>query len=182
MKVTYDIKRLKKLGISPTEYTILYFIINNMDIKHIVFDSSVLKNLEDKSFIKRIGEKSIIMRQKGEDLFLADTVQDWIDEYRERFKGARSTTPMGDKQRCIKNLEWFVTTYPQYTKQDILSSVDRYLNSRRMQGIPVRQADFFIKKQIIDDGAKVTVSDLLSTLEDTDNRTEVSKDNDYESI
>lgn len=171
LRITINKDLLDSFNLNPAEYVYLYllFFASGDDkeyLEKIEKDCpDIIQALEKKMFVKNTGDK-IIPREKTLELFnFSIKVEDWIQDFRDVFKGARKIKSMGDKQKCIKNMKWFLENYPNYTKDDIIGAAIRYINYKKQTGEPCRQADYFIKKQEDDDG-NVIVSDLLSILED----------------
>lgn len=123
------------------------------DLSYVVNDS--LNNLE-------ITEKGKFVRIEGEiPKAKAEGVNQWIMDYRLLFKGVKPKS-MGDPKACEDNMKWFLRSYPQYTKEDIIAAAKSHIEENRNKPIYTRRADYFIKKM---DANKAITSDLLMYLD-----------------
>lgn len=99
---------------------------------------------------------------KATELFASDKntvkisdVDNWIQEYRLKFKGIKPNS-MGDPKACRSKMKAFLKANPQYTKEDIFKAVDNHIDET--DPIYTMQADYFISKTGID---KIPVSKLF---------------------
>jgi len=100
----------------------------------------------------------------------------WVKkEYRTIFKGKKRGA-MGDIFQCSYKMALFLLTFKEYTKDDVLKAAKDYVNSFGNDFTYMRQADFFIFKEITHQGKKSITSTLLTRLEDGDEETNLSLD------
>jgi len=136
----------------------------------IVYNNSPrhLKSLEEKQFIKIISDEKIILREKGKlfielisieklssvkdkkqikksDRLLENEVNTFIEEFRNKWKGLKPGS-MGSEQACKDKLIRWMSNNPKYSKEQILTAVDTYLQSLNNYTY-LQQADFFIYKK-----------------------------------
>ncbi len=116
-----------------TSFTTDCFIIGNeKDVDR------VLELIHTPQLVKKVIEKPSI---------------EWIQEYRELFPvGVRSGgfPVRGDLKGCIKKMEEFLETYPEYDKELILKVTKDYVERKKQDGYAYMQlAHYFIKKDDI---------------------------------
>jgi hypothetical protein len=80
---------------------------------------------------------------KSEESDLYNSVISWIDEYRHLFKGTK-VGAMGDKNSCILRMVELLKRRPDITKEIILESTQKYINTTEPKYI--KQAHYFIRK------------------------------------
>lgn len=108
-------------------------------------------------------------------------IEGWVKkEYRPLFKGKKAGA-MGDISMCVQKMAVFLTVYPEYTKEDVLDAAKKYVDSFGNNPTYMRQADYFIFKEVVHQGMKMVTSGLLTSLEDGEEETFMSKDM-FESI
>lgn len=73
---------------------------------------------------------------------------------------------MGDRAKCVSNMREFMLFYPQYTRDIIFKARDRYLQSFRGDYAYLEQADYFIKKNIVEEGERIVRRTLLQYCEE----------------
>jgi hypothetical protein len=152
-------------------------IINNMLLKGYTLTNSLDKlPIITKKTVELFASE---MRSEAKEPAPMQTVEQWIDEYRKLFRGKKNGA-MGDKNTCIAKMRDFIFKNPQYSKDDILKATAKYIASKSEQNyLYLRQADYFIKKQVLEDGSKIFISDLLRTLEEMQTDTEKTGDNQW---
>lgn len=112
---------------------------------------------------------------------VAAEIDSWVKkEYRPLFKGKKAGA-MGDISMCVQKMAVFLTVYPEYTKEDVLDAARKYVDSFGNNPTYMRQADYFIFKEVVHQGMKMVTSGLLTFLEDGEEETFMSKDM-FESI
>lgn len=118
---------------------------------------------------------------KAKVLAKAAEIDDWVKkEYRILFKGKKAGA-MGDIGMCVQKMAVFLVVYPEYTKEDVLDAARKYVDSFGNNPTYMRQADYFIFKEVVHQGMKMVTSSLLTFLEDGEEETFMSKDM-FESI
>lgn len=119
---------------------------------------------------KRTLEFLVQVRSNGDpigNVIKNEKIEDWIDEWRQGFKG-KKVGAMGDRKRLIANMKRLLNEYPQYTKEDVFKARDAYFkfNMERWEHYNfVREAHYFVRKEILEEGKKVIVEDILKFLE-----------------
>jgi hypothetical protein len=92
-------------------------------------------------------------------------VEDFYDEYRKLFKNKKPGA-MGSEATVKVNLAKFLEKYKQYSKEDILEAAKLYVDSFITDATYMRQADYFIFKQIYPGGpVKSTLLEVLENKE-----------------
>jgi hypothetical protein len=78
---------------------------------------------------------------------IATEISEWIDEYRNLFKGLKAGV-MGDKNACITKMVRFYQEYPDFKdKNIILSATKKYIQNEAHQNYKyLQRADYFIFK------------------------------------
>jgi hypothetical protein len=175
MTITIDSESLAEKDLSPNEYCILACIKNGKNPKDVFccIADSVYINLAGTAYLREdpFDESTYPYKLTGEGLKLFEEPNDFnafVEEYRNLFpKGVKSGngTPIkGDKQGVIKKMEWFLRTYPEYSKSTILAATKIYIQQMERRGyVYMTQADYFIQKE---NGSK-----LAAMCEDFDAKT-----------
>jgi len=91
-----------------------------------------------------------------------ETVEDWIMLWRKKWRGKRAKA-MGSKEKCINNMDEFFKLQPSYTKEHVFRARDKYFESLKGDMTYLEQADYFIKKRVINDEGKVETRRTLLT-------------------
>jgi hypothetical protein len=169
-KVILDLDLLSANSLTPNEYCFLYCQSQSLDLSGFLAMPVDLARLEFLGFIKDT-EGQVILRSKAIKLLERGVipqnsdVSDWIDEFRSLFKG-KKIGAMGDRKACVKKMAKFLEEYPEATKEKILISTERYINSERKNNyMYLQRADYFISKQ---DKGKDDSSRLAIMLEEID--------------
>jgi len=109
--------------------------------------------LQEDGWIKITGShppKDIEVRQKFLELLNSSTdmgITEWIDEYRELFKGKKPGC-IGDREMAVKNMTWLLTTYPQYTKEDVMKAAKYYISTCAKDGYRyLVRSHYFLSKE-----------------------------------
>lgn len=170
-KIIIDLDLLSSLNITPNDYCFLYARYFNL----IDFEDSVnFDRLEAEGYIK-LADK-IVLREKAKSLLEGtmtpkiEGVSEWIDDFRGLFRGKKIGS-MGDKKSCIKKMDKFLNENPEVTKEQIMTSTERYINSERKNNyMYLQRADYFISKQ---DNNKNETSRLAIMVEEVEGLMEV---------
>ncbi len=79
-----------------------------------------------------------------------DDLEDFVEEYRNIFPSGISSggyLVRGDKKGCLKKLQKFLQTYPEFTKETILTATRKYVGEMRLKGyLYMKLAHYFIEK------------------------------------
>lgn len=159
MNITIDSESLIEKNLSPSEYCVLACIKNGKNPKDVfccITDETYLI-LACSSYLREdpFDESTYPYKLTGEGLKLFEDPNDFnafVEEYRNLFpKGLKSGngTPIrGDKQGVIKKMEWFLRTYPEYSKSTILAATKLFIQQMERRGyVYMTQADYFIQKE-----------------------------------
>ena len=162
MNYCINTSQLWEKNLTPSQYIFMLCIKDNNN--NVLIHSDDLKALVEREYVSKTGT-GWILRVKGLDLINSfnsknikeNELEEFVEEYRDIFpKGIKSGngTPIrGDKQGCYKKMEWFLKTYPEYSKQIILKSTEKYIKDLQSKGYAyVTQADYLIQK---DGGSKL---------------------------
>ena len=159
MNINIDSESLAEKDLSPNEYCILACIKNGKNPKDVFccITDSVYINLADTAYLREdpFDESTYPYKLTGEGLKLFEDPSDFnafVEEYRNLFpKGLKSGngTPIrGDRQGVIKKMEWFLRTYPEYSKSTILAATKLFIQQmERRAYVYMTQADYFIQKE-----------------------------------
>lgn len=155
---------LEKCNLGNPNTTMAFLLCNyfNIDVqfKHDIKDD--LLELSKRNIISRDITKSPFGITLNIPLFkekIHEVKQEFIDEYRELFKGIRIKS-MGNRQDCIEKMKRFRETYPQYSEEDIIKATKYYISHTDPRF--TRYANYFIFKR--ENG--IELSDLLTILEE----------------
>ena len=127
------------------------------------FDTGI-RYLETMGYIKRHGETvgDIMLRKAGETLFSAITKREekrkpksgvhlWFDEWRNLFPEGSNNAGYryrGNRLEGLKKMVKFVSTYPEFTKEEIYEATRNYVNKFAIRGYNyMQQAHYFIEKK-----------------------------------
>lgn len=175
MNINIDLELLEDKDLSPNEYVILYCIYQNKNPKDLLccIPDETYFVLSHSGYLREnpYSESNYPYSLTGDGLALferTDSFTTFAEEYRNLFpKGVKSGngTPIrGDKQGVIKKMEWFLRTYPEFSKTTILNAAKLYIEQMRQKGfVYMTQADYLIQK---DNGSK-----LAALCEEFDNKT-----------
>lgn len=83
MEFSCNIDELDELGLTFTEYLILFSIYNSVSYKNIQINPKVYEKLEDKGYIKKIEDDNYVLLDKGYDFFVPP--EDMFKEFIELF-------------------------------------------------------------------------------------------------
>lgn len=163
MKISIDVEEASKLNLTPNAYTVLTYLYRGKDLVDFgTWVKEELESLSKTSYVREIpdSDKPYPYALTGEGLNLFEQTDDFstfVEEYRNIFpKGVKSGngTPIrGDRQSIAKKMEWFLRTYPEYSKKTILTATRLYVEQMARKGYAyMTQADYLIKK---DDASKL---------------------------
>ena len=165
MEVLMKKKILDKYKISPNQFWLLFAASKNNVQRKYATDEELL-HLQQKQFIKYDPELQIVsIRALGKEVFIEEesNIKDWIQEYRDQFKGLKPGA-MGDSIGCLMKMKKFTELYPQFNKDTIIKAAELYISTvddlRFLQ-----QADYFIFKS---DSEKMKKSRLASFCEEVE--------------
>lgn len=110
-----------------------------------------LKEWQNKGFIKVLNWNPItiltlpkLTNEQTKDI----KVEDWIDEYRSKFKGKKPGA-MGDRSACIVKMKELFVRRPDLTKEVVMAATDKYIQSESINRYKyLMQADYFISKNV----------------------------------
>lgn len=115
-----------------------------MDLQQVI---DTLNNLQEAGYIKVLNWETrelIITDKLKKDLKLP--VEDWIDDYRNLFKGKKPGA-MGDRNACIIKMTEFLKKRPDVTPEIVLAATNKYITVESAQRWKyLMQADYFISK------------------------------------
>lgn len=75
-------------------------------------------------------------------------VEEWIDEYRHKFKGKKPGA-MGDRTACIVKMKELFVRRPDLTKDIVMAATDKYIQVESINRYKyLMQADYFISKNV----------------------------------
>jgi hypothetical protein len=155
LKLNFEKLQEEQLTIKQFIYLFLLYKGKTMEeYKDLIDDISDwdMRYLIQQEYIKVDG---VTIKAKTLDLFedKHDDFSFFVETYRNLFpKGVKSGngTPIrGDKHGVAKKMEWFLRTYPEYSKNIILEATTQYVKemSRKMPAYAyMSQADYFIQK------------------------------------
>lgn len=174
------IEVVEKEKIRFFSFLILYEKYHKLNLS-LIFEIHSLIKLQDEKYIKIIDYTygKFELRQKGIDLVekvdnykriktiskpIETDVVDWIEEYRELFKGLKPGS-MGDKKACSTKMEKFVKEYG-FDKDTILRATQKYIDNEAMNNNYkyLQKAHYFIYKQV--GGKDNEISNLASFCEE----------------
>jgi hypothetical protein len=125
------------------------------------------------------GETLIAKIEIDQSAEIADrNVEAWIDEFRKGTKQAdgsytgwykKKTAAMGNRQWCIDKMKLFFERHPEYTKEDVFNARDLYFRTLKTSYGDyqfLQQADYFISKEVNQDGKRVVREELLKYCEE----------------
>jgi hypothetical protein len=158
-----DFDLIKEQNLSIDEFLTLIKFYRNEDIN----DVEILKNLQEKQFIKlstnekTLREKAKLLIEfisidkissikntkefKKSNRLLHDNIDEFVTEYRKKWKGLKPGS-MGSEQACKDKLLRWMSNNPKYSKEEILNAADTYIKSLNNYTY-LQQADFFIYKK-----------------------------------
>lgn len=177
-ELKFNTRLLFASGLTISSYAFIYAVYSRDDdllqnlLEYNIDLESVLAEIE----VTYLGEEDISLKEASDfshshffisgqyKKFFKDigpTSKDWIQDYRNLFKGVKPRS-MGDPNACIKKMDKFLAVYPQYSKEQIFAAAEHYISNT--QPTYVMQADNFIFKTGKDNIAK---SMLITVLEDS---------------
>lgn len=163
------IEILNEKGLDAQSFLYLYALVNNIqgpdqdtvhifDIwkkyKYIDFkdesDESVFITQEGIELVKYVVKelkKEIRKEIKQGDEELRNSITEWIDDYRNLFKGTKVGI-MGDPKACLDKMVRFFQEYPQFANKDIVfKATEAYIQSEANHNYKyLQRADYFIYK------------------------------------
>lgn len=173
-------ERIRKEELDPSSFFLLYEMVK--DTLHFFYSEDDMIKLQEKKFIKitDYDKYNGEVRQKGIDLIKElegakkvkekkeedSDIKEWIDEYRELFRGLKPGS-MGDKGGCMNKMKKFYNEYPEFAnKETILNATRKYVqvegNNNNYKFL--QKAHYFIYKQV--GGKDSEVSNLASFCEE----------------
>lgn len=163
-EIKFDSEVLTKSSLTPDQFLILLLLHKK---EHKLVERLVLRMfgysdqyigeiyylLEEDGWIKINGKKlpnDIELRQKFLELLndkVDMSIDGWIDEYRELFKGKKPGC-IGDRSMCIKHMTWLLTTYPEYSKEDVMKAASYYVGTCAKDGYKyLVRSNYFLSKE-----------------------------------
>jgi len=108
-----------------------------------------------KKIEKEFTEVNVVIKEKPGVTILSEMknvaleIKDWIEEYRDLFKGLKPGV-MGDKNACLNKMVRFFKEYPEYANKDIiLKATQNYIQVEAHQNYKfLQKADYFIFKLV----------------------------------
>jgi hypothetical protein len=156
MNVSLDMSFLQSKGMTPDEFIVLSAIRNNIDYNAftVVNINMALSSLEIDGYIRQKPDsEEYALTGAGLSIFEAtpDVCVKFVEEYRNLFpkqlKSGNGTPIRGDRAGVVKKMTWFMTQYPEFSKQTILQVTKLYIEEMRRKGFQyMTQADYFIQK------------------------------------
>lgn len=101
--------------------------------------------------------KEVDINYKGHE-----DIEDWIMSWRALWKDTRRSG-MGNRERCITNMQEFFQVFPMYTKDHVFQARDKYFSTFNGDWTLLEQADYFIKKRVPDGEGKTEIRRTLLT-------------------
>lgn len=151
MEITLNTNLLNSKGLSADEYVYLYFLYKQIEFP--LNNTSVIPHLlATKGLVRLINDQWTITSEALELFEQAqNTENNFIENYRNLFpKGVKSgngTSIRGDRIGVTKKMQWFLKTYPEFSKQLIIEATQNYINTMRQKAYKyMMQADYFIQK------------------------------------
>jgi hypothetical protein len=185
--INIPIQTLKKEGLTPNEYSILYLIRLRQDgiFRYLLNDenfSQDVHNLIQMGYLVSIGEgdmssRTLAIHPSHVKLFSnpQSDIKDWIDEYRELFpKGINSSgyAYRGSKQGCLAKMVKFIKQ-TEYEKDIILKATAEYVANKKKDNYEYMMlADNFIYKNNAS-----TLESYCELVTNTDYKPTISQDN-----
>lgn len=156
MEITINFEKLLDEQLTINQYIYLFLLYKNQPTYRYIDIITELSERELSYLVKNeyIKEDETI-RSKTLELFETklDDFTYFVETYRNLFpKGVKSGNGVpirGDKHGVAKKMEWFLRTYPEYSKTIILEATARYVieMSRKIPAYAyMTQADYFIQK------------------------------------
>lgn len=160
------IEILNEKGLDAQSFLYLYALVNNIQRPQFDID---YKQLRIKGYWKFTGEdgvenitqegielvKYVVKELKKEirkeikqgDEELRNSIKEWIDDYRNLFKGTKVGI-MGDPKACLDKMVRFFQEYPQFANKDIVfKATEAYIQSEANYNYKyLQRADYFIYK------------------------------------
>lgn len=157
MEITINLEKLLDEQLTVNQYIYLFLLYKNQPSDRYIDIIEELSERELKYLVKNeyIRESNWTLRAKGLELFETqlDDFTYFVETYRNLFpKGVKSGNGVpirGDKHGIGKKMEWFLRTYPEYSKTIVLEATARYVveMSRKIPAYSyMTQADYFIQK------------------------------------
>ena len=159
MMINLNLETLKTQEMNPDFYCILYCIYSGKDPKVTLYGvpAETYQAVQASKYVRENPDSTFPFPYSltGDGLNLFEKTDDFItfvEQYRNLFpKGVKSGngTPIrGDKQGVAKKMEWFLRTYPEYSKTTILAATKLYVEQmqRRTNYNYMVQADYLISK------------------------------------
>lgn len=176
-----NVDSMLKSSLTPDQYIIL-LLLHKKEFKTVEklvmrmfgytdsYVGEVYELLQEDGWIKITGKnlpKDIEIRQQFIELLNTSTdmgISGWIDEYRALFKGKKPGC-IGDRDMAIKNMTWLLTTYPQYTKEDVMKAAKYYISTCAKDGYKyLVRSNYFLSKE---DASGNKSHQILTFLEET---------------
>lgn len=140
----------------------------------------ILNKLQDEGYIKVLNwdTRELILRPKAAE-HVVDPIENWIDEYRAKFKGKKPGA-MGDRNACVIKFKELFLRRPDITKEKILLATDRYITAESGNRYKyLMQADYFISKSV-NNTKEGRVSKLEAYCDELDDTIETQVKFDYD--
>lgn len=179
-------KILDEMDVTVIEFLYLYYLYSSESFG-LNFDEIDVDELENKKLVKRITNTKTILRQQSIELIefslieadisfkkrekkiiksarsVGKVVEEFVDEYRDRWKGLKPGA-MGGRNSCVQKLIRWMKENPQIQKEQILKAADLYLSTEGRNSQFLQRADYFIYKQ--EGNSKIENSRLSAYIDD----------------
>lgn len=179
------IKKCQENGITPNELMYLYGLVFPKEKFNFIGENKAIYGLMNNSLITGFdvptdkGKRLIadysnalsILEGKGkhkskqvDESIIEAEITNWIDEYRNEFKGFK-VGAMGDRKACINKMITFFKENPSYNDKAVVLRAARMYIASVNNPLYLMRADYFINKE---DGNKNKVSTLAIFVEEVD--------------
>lgn len=162
------IEILNEKGLDAQSFLFLYSILNNITGPQFNIDYNQLKikgywdfnespvdsklsvtqeGIELVKYVVKELKKEIRKEIKQGDEDLRNSIKEWINDYRNLFKGTKVGI-MGDPKACLDKMVRFFQEYPQFANKDIVfKATEAYIQSEAQSNYKyLQRADYFIYK------------------------------------
>ena len=150
----------EKYGKQIHKYVIaIYGVLHNTYVEQ--FNKELEQLLKDRILIRETGSSTLKINTRIVECEVLDRIQEYRQLWNYRITGIKGK--MGNKDNCVKHIKKFTQEH-KLTFDEVLQLANYYVNNFKDISGYIQQADYFLYKEHLIEGKKITRSRAASLL------------------